>query len=115
MEVIHDGPSQSDFVSLSVHQSQTPASFYNGPAILHHLSPLCVLKIGARDLALAPAFSGLAAAGGRSVTNGHVNGHAEGTGVAPSADGVNGEEVEAQEEVEPEVEIPGVDVWITSE
>ena len=98
MEILHNQPSLSDFTSLSVHQSQTPASFYDGPAVLHHHSPSCSIQLSRRDLDLAPAFTQLAA-GGRTVNGGTTaNGNHEDT-----------------EEQEAEVQIPSVDIYITSE
>ena len=101
MEVLHTLPSASQYTPLSEHQSQTPASFYDGPAILYHHSKSCTLKIGSHDLSVAPAFKDLADGAQRS-SNGHTNGYAE-----------NDEDID--DETDEELEIPDVDVWVTSE
>ena len=107
MDVLHEAPSRSDFVLLSDHQSQTPASFYDGPTILYHQSSSCALKLSTRDLATAKAFESLAS-GAKIISNGRVNGHA-------SDEHQNGEGNEEEEEqADGEVEIANVDVWVTS-
>ena len=109
MEVLHSAPTASSFTPLSTHQSQTPDSFFTGPPILHHHSPSATLKIHSHDLAATPALSGLAAGIQQRRPNDTslssaaiVNGHAEGQG---EDEGGSGEELE----------ITGVDVWVTSE
>ncbi|KAL6722330.1 hypothetical protein ACLMJK_001437 [Lecanora helva] len=99
MEVLHDPPTTSSFTPLSDHQSQTPSSFFSGPAILYHHSPSSTLKFHTHDLASAPALSRLAERAQRR-TNGTstaVNGDTEG------------------EDHDEELEVQGVDVWVTSE
>ena len=46
MEILHESPLESSFVPLSVHQSQTPSSFYPGPRVLYFRAKgrLLVLK-----------------------------------------------------------------------
>lgn len=103
MEVIHETPTSSSFTPLAVHQSQTPESFYTGPPVLYHHSPSAFLSLHASDLAAAPALSNLANGAHRS---------SNGTSTAA----VNGDS--AAEEAGPEdedIEIAGVDVWVTSE
>lgn len=99
MEVLHDALTASSFNPLSVHQSQTPSSFFTGTPILHHHSPSTTLKIHTSDLASAPALSKLAEGAHRPAngTPAAVNGHAE------------------AEEHDEELVIRGVDVWVTSE
>ena len=107
MDVLRNPPSRSDFTLLSEHQSQTPASFYDGPAILYHQSPSCTLRLNTRDLSTATAFEGLTP-GAKPTSNGQVNGH-------------SGEEAQTREgddeegDGEKEVEILNVNVWVTSE
>ena len=105
MESLCTKPSVSDFTPLREHQSQTPASFHDGPTILYHQSSACTLRISAKDLATAPTFEGLA-----SAKKPHINGH---------VNGQSGEEASVEEddghEDSPDVEIPNVDVWVTSE
>ena len=112
METVHHPPSQSDFVPLSQHQSQTPASFYDGPAILYHQSSSCTLKISKHDLKATTAFVGLAP-GAKSTDAGQVNGHSDATLTNGEHDVGHADEDERSEEVE--VEIHNVDVWVTSE
>ena len=102
MEVLHGGdgaPTSSSFNPLSIHQSQTPDSFFSGPPILYHHSPSATLKLHSRDLAAAPALSSLAEG---------AHGHANGTATT-----VNGDT--GDEEPDEELEVQGVDVWVTSE
>ena len=105
MERISTAPTNASFTPLSVHQSQTPSSFYSGPPVLYHHSPSATLSIRAHDLAAAPALSGLAEGAHR-----RANGAAS---VVNGGDGAGEEEVE--EEEDEEIEIAGVDVWVTSE
>ena len=109
METLQTPPSRSDFTPLNEHQSQTPASFYDGPAILYHRSSSCTLRISTRDLEVATAFNGLAS-GAKTIDNGQVNGHSGG------GESLNGEDNDAEEVGgNAEVEISSVEVWITSE
>lgn len=106
MEIIHRAPTSSSFTPLAVHQSQTPESFYSGPPVLYHHSPSATLLLHASDLAAAPALSGLAN-GARRSANGTssvaLNGHSA------------AEKEEEREQDDEEIEIAGVDVWVTSE
>lgn len=105
MEVIRSPPLHGSFTPLSAHQSQTPESFFSGPPVLHHHSPYTTLSLHKSDLDSAPTLSGLVAGAHRSSsangTSGAVNGH--------------NHEGEAGEEEDEEIEIAGVDVWVTSE
>ncbi len=105
MDSLRAPPSRSDFTPLSEHQSQTPASFHDGPTILYHHSSACTLRIDAGDLAAAAAFEDLASATRAKKIN-QANGHLS-------------EPTPADEEHEngdsPDVEILDVDVWVTSE
>ena len=103
MDVLRTAPSRSEFTLLSEHQSQTPPSFYDGPAILYHQSSGCTFKASARDLAAAAAFEGLVSSVEKK-SNGPVNGHLS-------------EEIPVGGEHEDEsldVEIPNLDIWVTS-
>lgn len=86
MEVFHNAPDSATFVSLAEHQSHTPASFYNGPPVLHHRTNGCKIIVSAADLHASPALSAL-----------------------QSAPGANGVDSDA------DVEITDIDVWVTSE
>jgi len=99
MEVLHSAPTTSSFTTLSTHQSQTPESFFGGPPVLYHRSPSATLKTHASDLAAAPALSGLAEGAHR---------HSNGT---PAING----NAESDEQYDEEIEVQGVDVWVTSE
>ncbi|KAL9618119.1 MAG: hypothetical protein Q9160_007126 [Pyrenula sp. 1 TL-2023] len=59
MEVLTTPPKLDDFVSLVEHQSSTPASFYNGPAVLHYQSDDCRLRISEVDLRTSSVLSRL--------------------------------------------------------
>lgn len=99
MEVSYSPPSADSFTPLSVHQSQTPESFFSGPPVLYHHSPSTTLLINTDDLESAPALVELTG-GVQSRTNGtagHVNGDSD------------------AEEAGQELSIPNIDVWITSE
>ena len=99
MEVLRDLPTESSFTPLSVHQAQTPDSFFSGPPILYHYSPSATLILPKHDHISAPALSSLAE-GGQRPSNG-----------APTT--VNGDAEE--EEGDEEIEVRGVDSWVTSE
>ncbi|KAI2411147.1 hypothetical protein LOZ41_004467 [Ophidiomyces ophidiicola] len=96
MEVFHDAPNPSSFVPLAEHQSRTPASFYSGPPILHHLSERCKVIILEAELVSTPALSDLRPS---NVEHG-VNG-------SSSAEG--------PQSPRQEIAIDGVDVWVTAE
>ena len=106
MDILQDPPHRLDFTLLSEHQSQTPSSVYDGPAILYHQSSSCTLKLSTRDLAAATALEGLVS-GAKPTSNGQVNGHA--------AEDAQAGEVTGDEEQDDEVEVTNVDVWVTSE
>lgn len=99
MEVIHTAPDPSSFIPLSQHQSQTPASFYSGPPVLHYQNRRCKIRILEGDLTKASALAALAT-GTSATTNGdsvHGNGEHEG-------DVERGQEIVFED----------VDVWVTS-
>ena len=110
MEILQTAPSRSEYVPLNEHQSQTPASFYDGPAILYHHASSCMLKISKHDLEATTAFTGLAS-GAKGTGTGQLNGHSEGA----SQNGGERDEDEVESVEEAEVEIPDIDVWVTSE
>lgn len=112
MEVLNSAPQDSDFISLSTHQSETPESFYNGPPVLHHCSRRCTLKVSEHELGLAPAFAGLAAGGQMINGSGHVNGDTTAKTLETGAEHRNGN-IEGLPDSE--IEIRGIDVWVTSE
>lgn len=98
MEVIHANPTTESFISLSIHQSQTPESFFSGPPVLYHHAPAASLKTHASELVTAPALQSLFDSP-QEPTNGDNN---------VDAHNANAEE-------EHEVEAQGVDIWVSSE
>lgn len=88
MEVLRTAPEASSFVPIAEHQSRTPSSFHDGPAVLHYQSQRCKVVILERDLVANPALNALH---GANAANG-------------SAD-----------DEEKEVAIEDVDTWVTSE
>ncbi|KAL8709744.1 MAG: hypothetical protein Q9220_005530 [cf. Caloplaca sp. 1 TL-2023] len=98
MEVLHTAPNHDQFTPLSSHQSQTPASFYSGPPVLHHYSPSSTILTTSHDLASSPAITALAPR-----TWPQTNGSASHTVEENSEDA--GEEVSIQ----------GIDIWVTSD
>ncbi|PGH07284.1 chloride channel, nucleotide-sensitive, 1A [Blastomyces parvus] len=107
MEVLHNPPEASSFIPLAEHQSHTPASFYSGPPILHHLSERCKIVVLERELSKSAALSGLRPiATGAEAVNGASVGESSVSATAPAAAGSDDEK---------EIVIDGVDVWVTSE
>ncbi|KAL9025086.1 MAG: hypothetical protein Q9196_006037, partial [Gyalolechia fulgens] len=98
MEILHSAPSESEFMPLSTHQSQTPPSFYSGPPVLHHFSPSSTLRINSTDLQNAPAFSTFTS---------HTKQQANGFTHAATDNSTEDEGHEAR--------IENVDIWVTSD
>ncbi|KAI5289780.1 hypothetical protein KEM54_003233 [Ascosphaera aggregata] len=88
IEVLHAPPPSSSLISLAQHQAQTPASFYDGPAVLYHHATGCQLVALKRDLKLLSLLKAVAAGDGSA----------------------NAEEKQGNKE---EI-LDGVDVWVTS-
>lgn len=97
MEVLGEPPKLGDFVSLVEHQSSTPASFYNGPAVLHYQSDYCKLRISEVDLRSSAAISRL---------------DAEASPSNSSARTVNGDSNATESHAERVIE--GIQVWVAS-
>ena len=91
LEVIHDVPVEDHFTPLSVHESQTPDSFFSGKPVLYVHSRSCQVSLPAAHAAL---LEGDAKSGG--FTNGSVNGHGD---VTPDAFPL----------------ISEIDVWVSSQ
>ncbi|KKZ58997.1 hypothetical protein EMCG_00862 [[Emmonsia] crescens] len=107
MEVLHNPPEASSFIPLAEHQSHTPASFYSGPPILHHLSERCKIVILQRELSKSTALCGLRPnATGAEATNGTLAGETSTPATAATASSSDGDK---------EIVIDGVDVWVTSD
>ncbi|KAL8870391.1 MAG: hypothetical protein Q9174_003557 [Haloplaca sp. 1 TL-2023] len=98
MEILHSSPSNDQFTPLADHQSQTPASFYSGPPVLHHHSQSAQLSVNSQDLALSPALSALV-----PKPHSQTNGSTTDPGAADGDDTGH------------EVFIPDIDIWVTSE
>lgn len=90
MEPLRTAPESSSFVLLADHQARTPASFHDGPAVLHYHSKQCKLSILETDLAASP-LSALRPATAANTANGSTDDEPR------------------------EVVVDGVDVWVTSE
>lgn len=93
MEIIHESPSESSFVPLSEHQSQTPQSFYSGPPVLHNYSPDARLVLDESEIVGSEALL-------------RITGRAEQAG--------NTADETTQDRVGEVVVISGVDIWIVS-
>ena len=109
MEVFHEAPSVSNFTPLSEHQSHTPASFYSGPPVLHHLARNAHLVIPAAELRGSPALSRLADDDGSSIPTSLPNGNAE------HAEEDGHEDGHEDENGGHDAAIQGIDIWVTSE
>jgi len=99
MEIFHDAPTPSSFTPLSLHQSQTPSSFYSSTPVLYHHSPgakLIILEY--EDLSSSP----LVKLADPTSTN-----------PAPPTATTNGDG--PHDDIPPEIVVEGVDVWVTSE
>lgn len=97
MEILREPPKTTSFVSLAEHQSRTPASFYEGPPVLHYYSDRSKLIILESDIDSATAFAPLLE---KATSASHANGSE-----------TNGDsDAHRKEKV-----VEGVDVWVTSE
>jgi nucleotide-sensitive chloride channel 1A len=113
MEILRQPPDHSSFISLEEYQSHTPASFHDGPVVLHHHSPQCKLLIHEGDLRASPALAELR--GDRSRDSSGTNGLASASAAAATEPRDNAPSEHDQEEEEREVEIDNVEVWVTSQ
>ncbi len=98
VELLRTAPAGESFTPLVVHQEQTPASFYDGKAVLHYACSGAHLVITRGDLASAPGFAAMssedpASNGDSSAVIGSTT--ESGAGAA--------------------VVLSGIDVWVTSE
>ena len=100
MEIIRSPPETSNYIPLSVHQSATPASFYNGPPVLHYHSRRSKIVILASDVELSAPIATLASAfSTASKQSATTNGH--------GTEGSNG--------VDSDAVVDDAEVWVTSE
>ncbi|KAL4896008.1 regulator of volume decrease after cellular swelling-domain-containing protein [Aspergillus ambiguus] len=95
MEPLHTAPETSAFVLLADHQSRTPTSFHDGPAVLHYHSKQCKLSVLESDLTASP-LSALRPSDS-SAPSRAVNGSGD------------------DDEAPTELVVDGVDVWVTSD
>lgn len=95
MEVLKEAPQTGSFVPLAEHQSTTPASFHNGPPVLHYYSDRCKVIVLEHELQNAPVLSEVVTK--LSQTN-HSNDQSQSNG--------NDSAKQILEEI---------DVWVTSE
>ena len=105
MEILVTPPDPSAFKPLAEHQSHTPESFYSGPPILHHLSENCKVLILERELRNSAALGGLR---GATVQPQGSNGKLVNSSSTRGGDDGNAD-------LEKDVIMDGVDVWVTSE
>ncbi|KAI1615296.1 regulator of volume decrease after cellular swelling-domain-containing protein [Exophiala viscosa] len=97
MEVLREPPKTTSFVSLAEHQSRTPASFYEGPPVLHYYSDRSKLIILESEIDSAAAFAPLLEK-------------------ATSQSQVNGSETNGDSEAHRKGKVvEDIDVWVTSD
>ncbi|KIW79736.1 hypothetical protein Z517_06350 [Fonsecaea pedrosoi CBS 271.37] len=102
MEILREPPKASSFVPLIEHQSATPASFYNGPPVLHYYSDRSKLIVLEHEARSVPAFAPLLQ---------HL-----GSQEQPQQTGANGAESNGDSEARGKQKVvENVDVWVTSD
>ncbi|KAI4732156.1 hypothetical protein E4T49_00156 [Aureobasidium sp. EXF-10728] len=100
LRVIDQTPREDDFTSLAAHQQETPGSFYDAKAVLHHHVQNATLKVSERDLASNAALQALrTSAGPGAGPHASPHSHTNGDGEEPRV----------------EVTITRISVWVTSE
>ncbi|KAI9725064.1 MAG: hypothetical protein M1812_000340 [Candelaria pacifica] len=100
VELLRTAPAGESFTSLAVHQEQTPASFYDGKAMLHYSCSGAHLVVTKGDLAAAPGFAAMSSE--TSSSNGDSN-------------AVNGSTTASESGAGTVVVFSGIDAWITNE
>ena len=85
LQDVRERPSLSDFIPISDHQSVTPDTFFGGPPVLHAYSPTAKLLCGQSE------YGGISAL----------------RRLGP-------EQVASAVGQEPEVEIDGLEIWVSS-
>ncbi|KAI5211625.1 hypothetical protein AUEXF2481DRAFT_29764 [Aureobasidium subglaciale EXF-2481] len=100
LRVIEISPRESDYTSLQAHQEETPGSFYDGKAVLHHRVQNASLKVSERELASNSTLQALRTSAGPGAGP-HASPHSHTNG--------NGEEPRV------EVTITRIQIWVTSE
>jgi chloride channel, nucleotide-sensitive, 1A len=110
MEILHTPPVPSSYTSLTLHQSRTPVSFYEGPPVLHYHSGRCKVIILGSDLKALPALNTLRGPAFDS-NGGEVNGSA----TATTTTALERNDAELNPLDDEEVVIDDVDIWVASE
>lgn len=100
LRVIDESPQERDYTSLEAHQQETPGSFYDARAVLHHRVQNATLKVSEHELANNPALQALRTSAGPGAAP-HASPHAHTNG-----DG---------EELRVDVTITRIQIWVTSE
>ena len=100
MRIVDQLPCESDYTSLEAHQQETPGSFYDGKAVLHHSVQNATLKVSEQELATNSALRVLRTSAGPGAAphaspRPHTNGH--------------------DEEPRVDVTITRIQIWVTSE
>lgn len=96
LQIIRDAPSRDSYTSLVEHQAQTPGTFFGGKPVLYYQAQGAKLSIDKQHLASDSSFASLAPAETEATSEPVVNG--------------NSDHADQQQ-----VELQGLDVWVTSE
>lgn len=100
LRVIDQAPREDDYTSLEAHQQETPGSFYDARAVLHHRVQNATLKVSEQELATNSALRALRTSAGPGAAP-HASPHSHTNG-----DG---------EEARVDVTITRIQIWVTSE
>jgi len=90
IQEVRERPSLSDFIPISEHESETPDTFFGGPPVLHAYSQTAKLLCGQSEYRDISALRRLGPEQVISSTSGTAVGQ------------------------EPEVEIDGIEIWVSS-
>jgi len=90
LQEVRERPATSDFLRLSDHESETPDTFFGGPPVLHAYSPMAKLRCGQSEYGSISALRCMGPEQIISTTSGTA----------------------ASQEVE--VEIEGLEIWVSS-
>jgi nucleotide-sensitive chloride channel 1A len=100
LRVIDESPREDDYTSLEAHQQETPGSFYDARAVLHHRVQNATMKVSEQELATNPALQALrTSAGPGAAPHASPHSHTNGDGQEPRVD----------------VTITRIQIWVTSE
>lgn len=100
LRVIDESPNEDDYTSLETHQQETPGSFYDARAVLHHRVQNATLNVSEQELASNAALQVLrTSAGPGAGPHASPHSHTNGDGHEPRVD----------------VTITRIQVWVTSE